>query len=50
MQAETVERIYEILFQATVAIGCGVVTIIVLLCVLAFLSNAAEAIADAGSK
>lgn len=50
MQAETIERIYEILFQATVAISCGVATIIVLLVVLAFLQNAAEALADAAHE
>lgn len=50
MQAETIERIYEILFQITVALTCGVATTIVVLCVLAFLLNAAEVIADAAHE
>ncbi len=50
MQAETIERIYEILVQATIAVGCGVFTIIAVLCVLAFLLNAAEAITDAAHE
>jgi len=50
MQTQTIDRIYEILFQATVAIGCSVFTLIALLCVLAFLLNALEVIADAAHE
>lgn len=46
MSVETIHRIYEILLQITVALGCAVATVIVLLCVLAFLNNAAEVIRD----
>jgi hypothetical protein len=49
LSAETIERIYDLLFQATIAIACGVATIIAILVVLAFLQNAAEAIADAAA-
>lgn len=50
MQAGTIEQIYEILFQITVALTCGVVTVIAVLCALAFLLNAAEVIADAAHE